>query len=527
MFVEYEYEAIPTESNLFIDSTLIRLKLNEELKKGDTLKFNYHYEISFLTKSLWGEDLFLQFENWYPQIGVYLSDNFQTYSEHKFIKTFSEFSNFKVNLTVPTQYTVVAPGLKETIELNGDRNIKCEINKITSFNWILFNNYIESISKLDLKEKVIELKIYVQPGNEDYIERYSNVIYKYFTSLSEYFVYPYSSLTIFELPQNVNLPEKSFPTILVTNSKIISPVGSQNLEYKIASLLAEQYFGNIVSSNNYHEAWLSKGVSAYLAEKLVRAEFGDLYSYFNLAKYYPVKGLHFFSYHDIPLIYTIGDQVIPEGARFIDEYYKNSTYSNLADTSYYLPNLEAFRVGSVVKPQLSLLILEKFIGKEQLLNNLSYYYDKYSYQHPTSNQLLEYITNGRNDKSFTFVDDLFKTGKRFDYAIKYIKEISDNNYELLVERKEEGIAPIKINIYTDQDTIQLSWDGKDNFKRFTFFSENEVISAELDPQRENILDIKFSNNSYVIETKYWGSLSFATRIFFWFQNALLIVGSIG
>ena len=137
------------------------------------------------------------------------------------------------------------------------------------------------------------------------------------------------------------------------------------------------------------------------------------------------------------------------------------------------------------------------------------------------------MKNGCDEKSESFINDLFKTGKRFDYAIKDIKEISENNYELLIERREEGIAPITIIIYTEQDTIKLSWNGKDNFKRFKFYSKSRVVSAELDPQKENLLDINYSNNSYVMETKYWGSLSFATRLFFWFQNALMIMGRIG
>ncbi len=144
-----------------------------------------------------------------------------------------------------------------------------------------------------------------------------------------------------------------------------------------------------------------------------------------------------------------------------------------------------------------------------------------------SNQLLEVLQKGCSKSSKSFFHDLFKTGKRFDYAIKYIKEISENNYELLVERREEGIAPITINIYAEKNTIKLAWDGIDDFKRFNFYTQNRVISAELDPQKENLLDMNYSNNSYEIETKHWGSLSFATRLFFWFQNALMIMGSIG
>lgn len=527
MFAQFKYEFIPIESDLFIDSSLIKLHLNDELKIGDTLKFDFVFSIAVSSKQKWGKSLFLQFENWYPQIAVFSSNEFQAYPQHKYIKTFSEFSNFQVKLTIPSQYQVAAPRIIETIENNERRFIRCSINNITSFNWMIFNNYIEFSSEVSTISNNIDLKIFVQKGNENYINRYSETVEKYLNTLSKYFALPFTSLTIIEQPQNENLIEKSYPNILATNSKIISPIGSQNLEYKIASLLAEQYFGNIVASDNSSQAWISKGVSAYIAEKLVRNEYGELYSYFSLARYYPVRGLHFFSYSDIPLVYSIGDEIIPEGGRFIDEYYKNFIYSNCSFPSYKFPNYETFRVASVVKPQLALLTFERYLGSENLFANLSDYYNQYKYQHPTSNQFLEVLQKGCSKGSESFIHDLFKTGKRFDYAIKYIKEVSENNYELLAERREEGIAPIVIIIHTEKDTIKLAWDGTDDFKSFKFYSQNRVVSAELDPQRENLLDMNYSNNSYVIETKYWGSLSFATRLFFWFQNALMIMGSIG
>ena len=527
MFAQFKYEFIPIESTLFIDSSLVKLIFNDELKFGDTLKFDFDYLIKVSSKQKWGESLFLQFENWYPQISIFSSNEFHAYSQHKYIKTFSEFSNFQVNLNIPSQYLIAAPGILETLEHNKRKTFNCSIKKITSFNWIIFNNYIGSSFEVSTISDNIDLKVFVQLGNENYIKRYSEAVKKYLNVLSKYFDLPFNSLTIIELPQNDNLLERAYPTILATNSKIISPVGSQNLEFKIASLLAEQYYGNIVAPDDFNQAWISKGVSAYIAEKLVRKEYGEFYSYFSLARYYPVRGLHFFSYSDIPLIYTIGDEIIPEGGRFIDEYYKNFIYSNCSIPSYKFPNYETFRVASIIKPQLALLTMERYLGSEKLFTNLGNYYNQYKYKHPTSNQLLEVLQKGCSGTSDSFIYDLFKTGKRFDYAIKYLKEISENNYELLVERREEGIAPITIIVHTEQDTIKLAWDGIDNFKRFNFYSLNRVESAELDPQKENLLDMNYSNNSYVMETRYWGSLSFATRVFFWFQNALMIMGRIG
>jgi len=524
MFDQMEYEFIPTQSKMFVDSSLVKLVLKDKLKFGDSLKINFNFSIIQNSKQKWGKSLFLQFENWYPQIAVFTSGKFKAYPQHRYVKTYSEFSNFNVNLNIPINYQIAAPGITEIGENNELRFYQCKIEKLTSFNWIIFNNYIESTYRLSNVPGNIDLKVFVHSGNENYAKRYSEAIERYLNALSKYFVLPYNSLTIIELPRNEKLLDKSYPTILAANSAIISPKGSQLLEYKIASLLSEQFFGNIVASDNLSESWISKGVSAFIAEKIVKKEYGELYSYFKIARYYPVRGLHYFSYSKIPLIYTIGDQIIPEGGRFIGEYYKNIIYSNISTASFNLPNYDAYRVASVVKPQLALLTFENYLGSEKLFTNLSSYFSQYRYQYATSSQFLDVIRNGCSKRSLNLTNDLFKTEKRFDYAIKYLSEISENNYELLVERREDGIAPITINVFTEKDTIKLFWDGVESFKRFKINSKNEVVSAQLDPKNENLLDINYANNSYVIETQYWGPLSFATRLFFWFQNALMIMG---
>ena len=527
LFGQFNYEIVNAESDLFIDSTLVKLNLQDDLQPGDTLNINFNFSITENESNRRGENLFLQLENWYPKVAVYSSGKFQAHPQHKYIKSFSEFSDYTVSITIPDKCQIAVPNVSEVIEKNGEKVFRCSIKTITSFDWVLFNNYIESSFELKLAEQKILLRTFTQKGNDGYIDRYRQAVKRLLNNLSGKFDYPYNCLTIVELPQNEDLLGKAYPTILAVKPKIISPVGSQNLEYGVASLLVEQFLGNIVAPNNNLYAWLSKGVSAYIAEKLVQKIYGEHYSYFRLARYYPIKGMHFLSFSEIPLIYTLGDEVIPEGGRFINDYYKNIIYSDCSIPSSYFPNYRLYRTTSVVKPQLALLTLERFLGYEKIFNNLSKYYNRYKYQHPTSDQFLQTITEGCNKKSERFINDLFQTGKRFDYAIKYLKKISENKYEILAERRESGIAPIEIKIYTNKDIIKLNWDGKANFKRFVFDSYDEVIAAEIDPQRKNILDLNFANNSYIVENQYWGSFSLSTRIFFWIQNALLLIGGIG
>jgi hypothetical protein len=391
----------------------------------------------------------------------------------------------------------------------------------------VFTNSIQSSAKLDIDNKNVNLETFTRKGNDNYIQRYAEAAENYLNSLTQYLDSFPHTLTIVELPQNSQYRSCSYPGLIATEFDIISPIKSQKLEYRIASLLTEQYFGNIVVSNEFQNAWLSKGVSAFVAEKLVREHYGDLYSYFNFATYYPIRGLHFLSYSDIPIIYSIGKNKIPEGARFIDKYFKSSIYANMSIESLELPGLDEFEMASVIKPQIALLTLEKFIGSDMMMSNLSNYFKKYRYSHSTSDQFFEIIQNGCESKSSKFLNDLLKSGKRFDYEVKTIKKIANDDYEVLIVRNEDGIAPIKIAVYTEQDTAHYFWTGEESFKKFIINSKSEIISVEIDPSRENLLDLNYSNNSYMITNQYWGSLSFATRVFFWFQNAFLIFGGVG
>ncbi len=90
------------------------------------------------------------------------------------------------------------------------------------------------------------------------------------------------------------------------------------------------------------------------------------------------------SYAGIPIIYTISDNIIPEGARFIEEYYNNLAFSNLTVPSNKQPTFEAFKVSSSVKPQLALLTFENIIGVNKFKENFVSYSNEFIFKQPTS-----------------------------------------------------------------------------------------------------------------------------------------------
>ncbi len=522
-----EFNIINKVEKNFLDSTLAEVVMNSGLEPNEEIVFEINYDILLPEPYKYSDGQFYNFENWFISVLPFMDGKHYKYLLHKYIEPFLEFSDYKMNLKIPEGFNIAASGDVEKNSYEDGEMFNFSANGVSNFNWFAFNELSKHEKRISINDKELDVIIYIKDSKDSYVEKYFDATERYMKSLAKFAVYPYSRLVIIDLPNVSNLKSKSYSNLISLKSDLISPVKTQKIEYKLASLLAEQYFGNIIVSNSMEESWLSKGLSAYVGEKLVREHYGDLVSFFNVADYYPIYGLRFMSYAGIPLIYTIGEHVIPEGARYISSYYDNLVFADLSIPTYKLPTYNAYKVSSVVKPQIALLTLQKFIGEKNFENKMVHYFKKNLFQYSSSMNFLSEMGKGSTLENINYYDELFMSDKTFDYAISSIEEREDNQYDIMVERIGSGIVPIKLSINREIDTLHLKWNGRERFKVFTITSSSKIISAEIDSENKNLMDLNFANNSYVVEEQYWGSISYATRVFFWFQNALMLIGSKG
>jgi len=174
-----------------------------------------------------------------------------------------------------------------------------------------------------------------------------------------------------------------------------------------------------------------------------------------------------------------------------------------------------------------LLSLERYIGYKNMMDLLKEYFNRYKFKHPTSLDFINLVKEREGNKLSWFFREFYYNARVHDYAITAINRIGENEYEVLAERLREGFFENDIALYTAKDTLFQKWTENVRYKVFKFQTNNEVLAAEIDPYRKNMLDINFANNSYTVNSKYWASISISLRWFFWIQNALMILGSIG
>lgn len=517
------------------DSTVAKIVLQKEAKPGDTVKIYVKYEMP-VPKAIGrcGYTLnrnFFFISQWFPKVGVF--DGGKWYCSPFYGKTefFSDFGEYSVKIKAPKQYSVASTGyLYSRKQADGDKYIHWYKQYGVHDFAFMASDEIEHAYKIYKRKDGSSVKIigYFQPENVKFRERYLSAVYN---SL-QYFEdnlgpYPYETITLVDVPKTSTSGAMEYPTLITTSTKVFSPEESNAPEEVTVHEFSHQYFYGILANNEVYEAWLDEGFADYFQAKIIEKYYQPEKSYFTLFRYYPLKGIQFFSYKEVPLVYSLTDIDIPPEAKLVTNYYQNIALGAITDTSYKHFNWSSYEAFTYDKPALALLSLERYIGRDDLMGVIKNYYDKNKFRHPAADDLFGEIKNYNKTNLQWFIDNFIKSPAFFDYEVSSVKRLeNDDHYEVLVKRKGEAVSCSDIVLYTEKDTLKQYWDGKEKWKKFIFTTKNIVVGAEIDPERKNLLDVNFANNSYIINRQYGGATRISFRWFFWMQNLLMIFGGL-
>ncbi|MEW5844471.1 MAG: M1 family metallopeptidase [Bacteroidota bacterium] len=516
------------------DSTVAKVLLNKPVLPGDSVRiyFEYAMKIPLSVKRLGyasGRNFFFV-SQWFPKVGVFENGKWICSQYHPYLNFFSDFGKYSVHIKVPKNYIVAATGVETEKSIIGQSAIFRFIQSgVHDFVWLASDDILhrsEVYTRNDGSQ--IAIQAFVQPEREKYFSRYFEAVKNCLRFFEDNIgIYPYQNITLVDVPRTSAVGGMEYPTLFTVSAELFSPKGTGWPEYLVAHEFSHQFYQGLLANNEVYEAWLDEGFASYIATKIMYKFYPDIYENFKVASYMPVYGMNFLSYKDIPLLYTLAQIQVPEGARSLSSYYRNLRIGTIADTSYKLPTRLSYVVNSYNKPELMLHTLERYMGREKMMKILKDYYDEFKYHHPTAKNFISVVQKNSNEDMNWFFDEFYRSAKVFDYKVAWIRKVGTNDYDVMLERLADGVFKNDVALYTDKDTLYQKWDGKDLWYIMRFHTTNEVIGAEIDPFRKNLLDINFANNSYTTHEQIGASLSISMRWFFWIQNALMIIGSIG
>ncbi|HEX4878028.1 MAG TPA: M1 family metallopeptidase [Chitinophagaceae bacterium] len=348
-----------------------------------------------------------QVTQWYPKPAVYDKNGWHPMPYLDQGEFYSEFGDYKVNITVPENYVVAATGelqnetekewLKNRNNYTWDpekskekqnngkpiipsslhppssaniKTIEFQQKNVHDFAWFADKRFIVNDDTCMLASgRVITVTTFYTPSQKKYWNEsitYTKNAIKHYSALAG--EYPYNNVKVVQGPKSFG-GGMEYPTITV-----ISPTTEKiSLEETIVHEVGHNWFYGIIGTNERDYPWMDEGINSYLEEKYSKIRWGSLEKFEQLA------------YESTAVEKT--DQPI------------SSTSEQFSEINY---NLTAY-----YKTAEWLRYLENQIGEETLKKGIQEYFNRWQFRHPRPEdfkKVLEDISEKKLDNEFALLN---------------------------------------------------------------------------------------------------------------------------
>lgn len=538
----------PDDSNKD-DQTVARIKLNKPLlpNKEIVLKIKFTSKLpKIFARTGFAKDFYLVAQ-WFPKIGVYEHSGMRNRKEsgwnchqfHSNSEFYADFGVYDVKITLPSKFVVGAVGSLISEKKNTDKTktYHYRAEDVVDFAFTASPNYKEVHDKW----KHVDIKLLIQSEHFSQADRHFKSV-KY---AMEFFdenlgKYPYPTLTIVDPPlYAMGAGGMEYPTFITAGCFWGAPKGINLTELVTVHEFGHNYFMGILATNEFEEAFLDEGFNQYFETRIMDNHYGKHTSYFNF------------------MDFNIGDFEITRSG------YTDLSNPKLAPINIYSWNYKHGGYGAFTynKTAVVMKTLEGLIGEPTMNEIMKKYYHDWAFKHPTFSdfkKIANEIVIKNHGKKFGenldwYFNQAFDSTITCDYKVHRIqnetyiekagiydkgnqkefikksdsKEKKKYKSSVVLHRIGEFIMPCEIRIVFSDNSEKIEyWDGKARSKSFEYVGSKKIISAEIDPQLKNFMDVDLINNSMKVDGSSNVFIKYTAKIIFWFENLLIFAASL-
>ncbi len=501
------------------DETVLHIPLSEAVPSGESRTYTYEWEAKIpqtMPRTGYNMDYYF-FAQWFPKVGVYEIEGMRFAEEngwnchqyHSSGEYYSDFGNYDVRLTVPSDYIVAASGQLVGQKKKGElKTWNFVVDDVIDFTWTTSPEYVVQESTY----KNTDIRLYTYPEKTDFAERYFDAIGYCMAYLDEHLgSYPYPTLSIIDPPiHGMFTGGMEYPTLITSLSFRSFPDGFKTAETLVIHEYIHQYFMQMVATHEVEEAWMDEGITTYYENRILDEYLGKDKSFVDFIG----VDIGSKSFNRGEFFNSRNRQIAPNSIKSWE--YKHGGYGDIAYN----------------KAALWLQTLEGMIGQESLDLIMKRYFERWKFKHPCRNDFLdvveEVVSEYHADQfpdgmSWYFDQVLFGTGL-CDYAIGSISntenkgergffssrnecEINESSNgkfssKIIVLRNGDIHVPIDIVVTMEDGSKKMyNWSGEERSYAIEISSDHRVMSAEVDPEKKVYLDYNFINNSLVLQQR--------------------------
>ncbi len=420
--------AVVEEDSLHLD--IIKVLLPQPLapQRSATITTPFHVKLPYNFSRSGYVGHTYQITQWYPKPAVYDSKGWHPLPYLDQGEFYSEYANWKVNITLPENYIVAASGncmtkdelqkLKEIgsekpsaqknykwfqsnnkkaavpetimpLSSNKNKTLTYTLSNAHDFAWFASKLFVVQHGTLKISDNTIDAFSYYHPWQADEwnnsISYIKDAVKFYSAKVGDY---PYNIVSAVAGADNVASGGMEYPTItLITTSE-----GGHDLDATITHEVGHNWFYGVLGSNERDHAWMDEGINTFYQEWYEKEKYHKAEDYTEtknkfLANKYPENFYH-------TLIASV-------------EKIKKDQPIDTASAAYTELNY-----GLIVyeKTPMWLELLRQQLGETQFDSSMHYYYSQWKFKHPYPEDFKQSIEQSSNQNIDSLYSKLFSPG---------------------------------------------------------------------------------------------------------------------
>ncbi|RZL50690.1 MAG: M1 family peptidase [Pedobacter sp.] len=382
----------PHPNPQYID--VLKVKLPSPLKPGDSVTITTDFNVklpSYFSRSGFADGEFMVTQ-WYPKPAVFDKDGWHEFPYLDMGEFYSEYADYKVNITLPSEYVVGATGILQNADelaqykttgaqnyaAKGDKpalyvakdktatkTLTYEMKNVPDFAWFTDKKYVILYDTLKMESgKTVDVFSYYYNKKKSLwlqsVDYAKDAVKNYSKWIGEY---EYPVVQVVEGPENNASGGMEYPTITLITSPDAKPT---SLDAVITHEVGHNWFMSILGNNERANTWQDEGLNTY-------------YQFRYEAEKYKTNSV-------------FGD-ALPEKIMALPvDQFQTAVYgamlnipmkSPIATSAEKFATSDDYSMTSYIKTAIWMYMLESAIGRDKVDNAFKTYYNEWKNKHPS------------------------------------------------------------------------------------------------------------------------------------------------
>jgi aminopeptidase N len=488
------------------DGTLARADLSTPVAPGETVEIELDFEAQLpqvFARTGYAGDFFMVGQ-WFPKLGVWEDGDWNAHPFYAHSEFYADFGTYDVTITLPADYVTGGTGLPVSTVNNGNgtQTVRYHAEDVIDFVWTASPHFQEVARQV----AGVEILYLYLPEHEWSVERVLEVAEASMRYYGDWYgPYPYPRVTVVDVPDDGSeAGGMEYPTLVAAGTESMLGVGGlvssgvdRSVELVVAHELGHQWWQSMVGFNEAEEPWLDEGFTDYSALRVLEMLYGadsSLLDAGNLEMgYLDSRRMEYLMTPHLPMYGRAWDFGLME-----------------------------YGVAAYSKPVLALRTLERTLGEETWLDVMSTFFERYRFAHPTTEDFRGVAEEVSGQDLSWFFDGLVYGDGVLNYTVTRVEA-----HSVTVVRQGDLIVPTEVRVvFSDGGTLLEPWNGEESEVTFTYPNQPPVRSAEIDPERKIVVDLRWADNGLSRQPEVSPWLALVTRLLYKLQSTLLTLGGL-